>query len=232
MPGSVDDEHLAEAVRAAHDMVVVFDTTGRIVYVNDAVATVLGGDPGSYLETNIVDYVHPEDLERALATLEMSATVGAVPGVAFFRIRRPDGAYASLELTTGSALVGGGRDLRFVVCRKSQTRLALEEILRRLMEGSDLANVMRAVCDVFEWQLLGAGVAIVWRQPDREPRWVSTGLPEELAGADMLPGGRQDGPKIERTIALDLKALPAAVRALAAERGFGGYWIEPIERQG
>jgi diguanylate cyclase (GGDEF)-like protein len=129
-------------------------------------------------------------------------------------------------------LVGGGRDLRFVVCRKSQTRLALEEILRRLMEGSDLANVMRAVCDVFEWQLLGAGVAIVWRQPDREPRWVSTGLPEELAGADMLPGGRQDGPKIERTIALDLKALPAAVRALAAERGFGGYWIEPIERQG
>jgi diguanylate cyclase (GGDEF)-like protein/PAS domain S-box-containing protein len=232
MPGALESGALAEIVRAAHDMVVVFDTTGRIVFVNDAVTAILGGEPATYLGTNIVDYVHPSDLERALATLDVSARVGAVPGVAFFRIRQPDGSYVSLELTTGAALDEDGADLRFVICRKSQTRIALEEILRQLMEGSDLAKVMLAVCDVFEWQGLGAGVAIVWREPAGEDRWVTTGLPVELSGAGEVSPWREARDLSQRTVGLDLTALPETTRDMAAERGFGGYWIEPIERTG
>jgi diguanylate cyclase (GGDEF)-like protein/PAS domain S-box-containing protein len=232
MPGVLSKEALAEIVEATHDMVVVFETAGQIVFVNDAVTAILGGDADTYIGTNIVDHVHPDDLERAFATLDVSARVGAVPGAAFFRIRGPDGSYESLELTTGAGLDAGGADLRFVICRKSQTRVALEEILRRLMEGSDLARVMLAVCDVFEWQGLGAGVAIVWREPDGKDRSVTTGLPIELSGAGGASPWREARETRERTVGLDLTALSGPTQAIAAEHGFGGYWIEPIEVTG
>lgn len=232
VPGRLNDKALAAIVSASNDMIVVFDGGGEIVFVNNAIEQVLGGAPESYLGTNILDYVAPGDVERALTTLELSARFGSVPGVAYFDIRRPDGSYDSLELTTGEGINDAGTELRFLLARRAETRVALESILRRLMEGADLARVMSSVCDVFEWPALGAGVAVAWREPDGRDRHVTTGLPDELSGARPLAPWAGARERLERAVALDFAALPGEVAAEASKLGFGGYWIEPIASPG
>jgi PAS domain-containing protein len=80
----LSDEGVSGDRRGTTDLVIVFDVLGEIQFVNDAVP----GSPGGrrhHIGRNLIDYVHPDDLERALQTL--SSAAASVRS----RARRPSG---------------------------------------------------------------------------------------------------------------------------------------------
>jgi diguanylate cyclase (GGDEF)-like protein/PAS domain S-box-containing protein len=224
---------LRQIIDSTADLLVVFDEDGQIVFVNNAVRTATGGEPDEYIGTNIVDYVHPDELEQALSLLELSATFGGVPGSANFHVLRRDGTYVDLELSVGSG-IGTSVPLRYVLGRNNPSREALETILRGLVIGGDFDGVMTALCDVFDWRVLGSQIAVAWCGVDGRDRCVSTGLPQELAEPDLADGSpwseaRRLGTSV---VELDLQRLSKVQRSAASALGLAAYWIESVESPG
>lgn len=84
-------------VRHAADVVAVLDGEGRLRYANEALARLLGYEADSVLGHSVLDYVHPEDLDRAAA-----AFAGALGGAGLVvpltvRLRSKSGAWRHVE---------------------------------------------------------------------------------------------------------------------------------------
>lgn len=217
-------------VQNANDLITVFDVGGRIVFMNDVSAKLLGAPPDAFIGRSIIEFVHPEETSRAIETLRLSREYGPPHGNTHFRIRRADGTFVSLELTSGGA-TDGERSFLMTSGRRADTRFALEQALQQLLGGAALADVMTTVCDIFSWRQIGSLVAITWRDPEGVERWVSTGsLPEVLCGVHADPGSPWAAVRAGETGVQhgDLSALSAEARAEAERIGFGGYWIEPV----
>jgi diguanylate cyclase (GGDEF)-like protein/PAS domain S-box-containing protein len=217
-------------VQNSRDLITVFDNTGTIVFINDACRAVFGGAPDSYVGRNIIEFVHPEELDRAVLTLQLSRDFGPAPGNTHFRLRRTDGEYVALEFTSGG-VVHGDRQLMMTFGRVADARFALEQTLQQLLASGSTAEVMKTVCDLFSWRPLASRVSLVWRDQDGRDHFVTAGgLPDALAGANPRPGSpwasaRESLHGIEHN---DLSQLPQDLRAVAQGNGLGAYWIEPI----
>jgi PAS domain S-box-containing protein len=98
----VPDAVLLEAVHEANQLVSVIDDTGVIVYVNRAFETQFGWSPDEVLGRTALEFVHPDDVERAAAGLAiLDQTTLSVPTA--FRLLRADGDYSVLDV--GSTLL-------------------------------------------------------------------------------------------------------------------------------
>lgn len=85
-------------VENASDLLVLIDPTGTVRYASPAVERVLGHTPGSLDGGDVLELVHPDDLETAYA---MAATVldSAQSKISVLRIAHGDGSYRHLEVT-------------------------------------------------------------------------------------------------------------------------------------
>ena len=112
-------EQLAESENRMHalvensaDLLVLVAGDGTVKYASPAVERVLSHPPGSLDGIDIVELVHPEDLERAydLASV-VSANSTEAPVSAELRIAHGDGSYRHLEITANNLIdnpaVGG-----------------------------------------------------------------------------------------------------------------------------
>lgn len=55
------------------DLVVALDGEGTIIYANPAVQLWLGADPDLIVGTNVLEWVYPDDMERAIASMAYGA---------------------------------------------------------------------------------------------------------------------------------------------------------------
>jgi diguanylate cyclase (GGDEF)-like protein/PAS domain S-box-containing protein len=217
-------------VKNAGDLITVFDEQGSIVSINPVVERVLGAPPERYVGRSILEFVHPEEFERARMALALSWAHGAPLSNSSFRMRHEDGHYVELEFTV-LAVEDGARRYQATIGRTSDTRYALEETLELLMTGAPMADVMHTVARCFALNI-GSRVGMVWSVGDGPEEWTSRpALPAELAGAVRGPDSLWD--EVRRTgasvIASDLSSLPSDLRATAEREGFGGYWIERVD---
>ena len=77
----MDEASIRSLLRhGAVDVVAVLDADGTVRYVSPAVETMLGYAPEEVVGNPVFDYVHSEDLERAVGALaETLVTPGALP---------------------------------------------------------------------------------------------------------------------------------------------------------
>src|SRR5262245_35101615 len=109
MPGppTPDDGPPAAAFRdflaATPDFVVAFSDDGTITYANPAATSLLGWRQDAIIGRSIADFIHPDDLDRALEVVEL--VVGQLIHVspAQYRVQRADGTYLPLEFHSGPA---------------------------------------------------------------------------------------------------------------------------------
>jgi PAS domain S-box-containing protein len=84
------DALLKELLGSALDVIVKMDQDGTLVYVSPAVKNLLGIEPEEMMGRNLMDYVHPEDLEPLQQNLQ-----GALPDqdqvTVRLRLRKGDG---------------------------------------------------------------------------------------------------------------------------------------------
>lgn len=91
-------EWLYELIEQGIEAVAVFDQDLQIVYLNQALADLLGYAIADVEGANVLDFVHEEDLARAGANIE-GMTDGADPPAGLLRLRRADGTWGEYELS-------------------------------------------------------------------------------------------------------------------------------------
>ena len=92
------EERFHALVQNSLDIVMVTDAQGTIRYVSPSVERVLGYRSQEMVGTSTAEYVHPEDLERALRELaEAASKPGVHPVAVDTRVRHKDGSWRHLE---------------------------------------------------------------------------------------------------------------------------------------
>ncbi len=133
-----DETSLRSLLQHVLDVVAVLDADGTLRYVSPAIEGMLGYAPEEVIGTVVCDYVHPDDLERALGTLaEMLVTPGVLPPLEF-RARRADGTWRYVEVMRNNRLGDPGVDGVVINVRDVTERKESEEALRRLSSRNQL----------------------------------------------------------------------------------------------
>jgi PAS domain S-box-containing protein len=122
-------------IQNALDIVMVTDAQGTIRYISPSIERVLGYRPEEMVGTSTAEYVHPDDLERALGELaEAASRPGVHPVAVETRVRHKDGSWRHLEGIANNLLddpaVGGMVFNHWDVTERKRA----EEEVRRLNE--------------------------------------------------------------------------------------------------
>src|SRR5438874_1101977 len=109
---SLDDSVRRLVVERSHDLVVLCDLLGSIVYASPSWLSI-GWDPHALTGVAIQDLIHPDDLGVAAAAGERLNAGSNVDAVTI-RLRGRDGAYTWFEIN-GSQVLGEDGELRFIL---------------------------------------------------------------------------------------------------------------------
>ncbi|MGA2209099.1 MAG: diguanylate cyclase [Acidimicrobiales bacterium] len=224
--GSVD-ELVRSFIHTGQLAYVALRSDGVVVFAGESTRAVTGWAPGDLVGSNALDWLHPDDAERALLQLSELTLVGSTPGSSLFRIRHIDGSFIPLEVLA-SLVSDGAESLIGLWLRNAQHQLFLEDLLHKMVTGASRSESLLLVCDGIDWQQFGSSVAIAWSD-DGGIRQVGTGLPDSLGGADAdiaTPWDltRRDGLARQGTVA----DLDEGRQAEATRLGIGAYWVEPV----
>src|SRR5215212_5812039 len=93
-----DSRWLRSVVENSSEIVTIIDPEGTLRYASPAWERVLGYDPEKMAGTNVLDYVHPDDLPRVLEETEKTLSEeGTTTSKAEYRFRHADGSWRWVE---------------------------------------------------------------------------------------------------------------------------------------
>src|SRR5919202_1782383 len=117
-------------VENTSDILTLIDADGTVHYESSALERVMGYKPEDQLGTNAFDWVHPDDMERALSiSVEVLSTPGLHPPLEF-RVPHKDGSWRYLEHTINNLLDDPDVKGIVITSRDITERKELEEQLR------------------------------------------------------------------------------------------------------
>lgn len=210
------------------DVVTVLGADGVVRYANAAVG-VLGWRPEDIVGRNFLDFLHPDEIERALQVLDRSNRHGAMPVPSPYRFRAADGSWTTLEIL-GANIDGDTTAGAFVVVlRRSHDAVVLTEIVNALIAGTDTATLLQLVVDLAGWSELLFRCAVSWEEVGSGVLQAGDPLPPRLAGADLAEGGPWADVAADGTERVVGRAdLPTAHAADAEAAGVHAGWILPV----
>ena len=173
------DGVLGEAVRSSPLIVLGITPDGTIRFANDTVTAQLGYRLDDWVGHNVLEFVHPDDVERALlSTATLTTGMSLAEGVTRFSIRHADGTFGPVEVAASSAETDEG-PLVVIWGRSLRTDVTIEELIHRLVT-EPVVDVLRRVCDFVLWRDWGTQVGISWSTGVHR-HVVTTGMPDRLA---------------------------------------------------
>src|SRR6266516_2278717 len=149
---SVDDAVRRLVVERSHDLVTLCDLTGAIVYASPS-WTNLGWDPAALAGVEVLELIHPDDAEKAMAAWNKVASGTDVDSVTI-RLRRASGSFAWFEVN-GSSVHDEAGELRFLlgtardVSEREELRWRLRD-LDAVYRFADAVAGARALDDVLD----------------------------------------------------------------------------------
>ena len=228
----IPDAAFRELVEQSSDVVVGFETDGRITYVNTTVDFFLGWDRDELIGQSIADFVHPDDLGRALEIISVFAgdDDGEVPiAPAHFRVRNSNGDWLPMEFT-GPRMHESAIGRIIVAGRYSADNDLHDQLLARLSAGRPTLDLVGLIPEVGRWRHPSECYAITFTDDDGNRVSVGSPIDPVLAGigprAEASPFARAAA--TGRTIRTELADLDEATRVVAESAGLTGVWVEPV----
>ncbi|HET9077914.1 MAG TPA: EAL domain-containing protein [Acidimicrobiales bacterium] len=136
------ESRLQALLAHASEMTVLLDAEGTITYASPASIRLLGHRPEEVVGRSALDFLHPDDLERAAERLQHHISTPGPADVGEWRVRHSDGSWRHAEITTANlfddpaveALVLNIRDV--TEQRQYQSRLEASERRFRALVGN------------------------------------------------------------------------------------------------
>jgi PAS domain S-box-containing protein len=125
-----------------HDLITVVDRAGTIVYASPSWSTLLGWDPDAVVGSSALDFVHPDDAQRASGALGQVEAGGSVDAITA-RLRASDGRWVSVD-STGTPLPGAHGGVAYMLAT-SRDVTEREELRERVREVDALYRVADAI---------------------------------------------------------------------------------------
>ena len=209
---------IAEVFEVASDLVVVFDAVGQVVWVNDWGLAHLGYSRADAIGTNVVDFVHPDEVGMALATLARSTDPARRGDIqpARYRIRCADGSHRQLWCN-GNHVAGVG--LNVLHGRRIAEVEVFEQVVDDLAAGAPIEASLRSVLRFGTARMPTALQGIGYR--------TDAGAPGVVADVDAAVLGSLDDPATPLGwlaahadgSVRDVDELPDAVRGPLVDHG-------------
>ncbi|NMC48482.1 MAG: PAS domain S-box protein, partial [Desulfovibrio sp.] len=131
------------------DMILRHAPDGSLVYISPVATKLLGYDPDEALGLSVFSFLHPDDMQEALAIF---AQLQSHPGTVTARVRarHADGSWLWLEATV--AAIPGPPPGFITVSRDVSARIAMEEALRESRESfSRIFRLSPVASAISEW---------------------------------------------------------------------------------
>jgi diguanylate cyclase (GGDEF)-like protein/PAS domain S-box-containing protein len=135
------EEHARRLIENLNDVLVVFDTEGRITYLSPSVERTLGYVPEKEIGKSIFDFVHPEDLRRTQETVAETLSEPGTTRSLELKIRHSNGQWRPMDTIGKSVLDEEGRMTVIVNARDLTERQRLQAELRRMSVTDDLTGL-------------------------------------------------------------------------------------------
>jgi len=71
-------------VERTPDFIIAFDDEGMVQFANQGAKGLLGYEPEYFVGRSVLEFIHPDDHERAMQTIALSVEYGAAPGTTEF----------------------------------------------------------------------------------------------------------------------------------------------------
>ena len=247
-PGATTD--LERAFELLTDCVAVLDPRGDVVDANPFMLRLLGFERDEVLGRSIAEFVHPDDLERAIRVMSMVSddTLEVPITPAIFRIRQCNGGYLPVEINgtrvpRGQVEAGSGGQVRpggapaeeadafgvVIVGRYSADRDLEDQIMGRLLSGESPTAVIELVPGFGRWRHQLDHYAVVFS--DEWHRRAVAGTDEAVELVEMaVPDSPWDRAAQHHLAAQVAPAdMPPDLAAAAAGLGLDACWVIPVD---
>lgn len=227
-------EWCARTLERMGDAVVALDAEGTVVWTNAAGARALD-ESGELIGRSAFDFVHPDDLERAMETIAFGSDRGGSEAPVAFRLGPPGRTRRYSVRGHGLHSDPDGITL-LAVGREADHDDMLDQVLDELAGASNYHRIASLICHQVVHPKWGNGAAV---------RWGGQGLPapvDAVALDDTLTAAiasHSSGTWLERctlraegTVRIVAPDLPADLAALMEPHGFGAVMIRRIDDPG
>lgn len=209
------------------DVVVLIDADGNILYVNDFARQRLGLVGDEALGKSIADFLHPDDLVRALEVMALMVDEQLVVPVtpALYRLRTTGGAYLPVEINA-STLGTEGQVL--VIGRYSGDRDLQDRIMELLTGGAAIPDIVALVPEFGHWRHPNEHYAVFYDEGG-ERRSAGSDLAAQLVSLDRsvdTPWARALATGTDKIV--ETAHLPTALRVAAQAEGLLACWAVPV----
>jgi diguanylate cyclase (GGDEF)-like protein/PAS domain S-box-containing protein len=227
-------EWTLQAFERLADLVVVVDPTGSIVWTNPFARDLLGFETDESVESNFADYVHPDDLVRALRVMSLMVDrridVEVTPAI--YRVRRKDGSWCPIEINAsmvpGPAGDDPGAGLLMIFGRYSGDRDLSDQIMEQLTSGREPTEVIQLIPGFGRWRHPLDHYAVRYGGGAGEPLVAGTPVACELAEIEVTGSPWERAASSGTEAAVGLADLPEELRRAAAARGLAECWAVPV----
>ncbi|MBZ0113861.1 MAG: response regulator, partial [Thermoanaerobaculia bacterium] len=134
------DEIFRSMIDHGHDLVLIRGLDGRVVYVNPVVERTMGVTPAEALGERVLEWVHPDDQEKAERALEVFLQTRGEADSEGLRVRHGDGSWHVFEVSGRPLTAFAPTGTVVMTCRDVTDRRQLED---RMMEMQRLESLGR-----------------------------------------------------------------------------------------
>lgn len=129
-----DQEHYFQVlIENVSDVIITLDETGQITYASPALTRILGYMPAEHIGLNVVDLLHPDDVQENAAQFSQLLQQPGGSGVTQFRAQRKNGSWCWLEATSRNLLAEPGVNAVVTVLRDITERKRAETEREQLL---------------------------------------------------------------------------------------------------
>jgi PAS domain S-box-containing protein len=139
------EERYRVVAEASHDMISEMDAEGRLVYASPTCKDVLGYDPEEVVGTTPFVLLHPDDVDRAVATFLSGVEEETPQKTAPYRVRHRDGSWRWLDGVALPYRIAGGALHFITVSRDITERLQTEQEQRKLEQSMQQAQKLESL---------------------------------------------------------------------------------------
>lgn len=229
---------LARALRAlvaeTTHLIGLLEPDGTIVYAGPSVASILGYEPAAVEGTNVLDLLHPHDLDMAVSMLAERAVEDPVAGrddadvSGDYRLRHRDGHWVPFEVFRSDFTADPSVNGLLVIARPVVVRHALDEAFTALAHDDEGSEALHKLVDYLDVRIPGTcssfhvagteGSSWARQRPVAE---LSAGVGEPLDEAS-------DGGLVTVDLRDPAGLLPPVPRRWGLDQGFQACWYLPV----